>query len=193
MDISKIKPYEKNAKKHPPKQIKQIAASIEEFGFNQPIITNKQGVIIVGHGRYEAAKLLKLKDVPVMQVELSDEQAKAYRLADNRLNESDWEMDLVVEELKGLSTRMLDLTGFSSDLILENNPGDDDVPELESAKKIKIKIGDMFALGKHRILCGDATQKESYKKLMRGGGDSKYGIYRPAVQCGLFRWNECPG
>ena len=84
MKIENIKPYEKNAKKHPKKQVEQIAKSIKEFGFNQPIVIDKKGVIIVGHGRYEAAKLLGLSDVPVIEVELTEEQAKAYRLADNK-------------------------------------------------------------------------------------------------------------
>lgn len=167
MNIAKIKPYAKNAKKHPAKQIKQIAASIQEFGFNQPIVTDKAGVIIVGHGRYEAAKLLGMTDVPVVQVDLTEEQARAYRLADNKLNESAWEIDLVIEELKGLSTSMLDLTGFSRDLILENDARDDDVPELPT--KTNIKIGDTFTLGKHRLLCGDATKKEDYEKVAGGG------------------------
>lgn len=174
MDISKIKPYAKNAKKHPTKQIKQIAESIREFGFNQPVVIDKNGVIIVGHGRYEAAKLIGMLEVPVIQLDITEQKAKAYRLADNKLNESEWEMDLVIEELKGLSTAMLDLTGFSSDLILENDPKDDDAPELPV--KTNIKIGDMFQLGKHRLLCGDSTLKENYEKLM-GGGHGRLCIY----------------
>jgi len=167
MDISKIKPYGKNAKQHPPKQIKQIAASIKEFGFNQAVVVDKAGVIIVGHGRFEAAKLLGMKDVPVIQLDLTDQQAKAYRLADNKLNESAWEMDLVIEELKGLTSNMLDLTGFDKDLILESDPKDDNAPELPATTKIK--VGDMFQLGKHRLLCGDSTLRENYEKVMGGG------------------------
>lgn len=102
MDIELIKPYDKNAKKHPKKQIQQVANSIREFGFNQPIVVDKNNEIIVGHGRLEAAKLLGLKEVPVITVDLTEEQAKAYRLADNKLNESEWDMGLVIEELKGL-------------------------------------------------------------------------------------------
>lgn len=167
MDISKIKPYTKNAKEHPAKQIKQIAASIKEFGFNQPVVVDKAGVIIVGHGRYEAAKMLGMMDIPAIQVNLTEQQAKAYRLADNKLNESAWDMDLVIEELKSLSTEMLDLTGFSHDLILETDAKDDCIPDLPA--KTKIKIGDMFALGKHRLLCGDSTVRENYEKVAGGG------------------------
>src|SRR3989304_4061395 len=97
--IDSIVPYEKNAKKHPKKQVEQIANSIKEFGFNQPIVVDKQGTIIVGHGRFEAAKLLQMESVPVVELDISEEKAKAYRLADNKLNESDWEMQAVQDEL----------------------------------------------------------------------------------------------
>jgi len=110
----KIKPYPKNAKKHPKKQIEQVANSIKEFGMNQPIVVDKDGVIIVGHGRYEALKLLGREPTPdeIKVVDLTEEQAKAYRLADNKLNESDWDMDLVLPELSDLSIEMQELTGF---------------------------------------------------------------------------------
>jgi len=116
--IEEIKPYKKNQKKHPKKQIEQVANSIKEFGFNQPIVIDKNNEIVVGHGRYEAAKLLGLEEVPVLKLDnLSEKQIKAYRLADNKLNESDWDMDLVIEELKGLDTEMIELTGFDINLI----------------------------------------------------------------------------
>jgi len=116
-DIKTIRPYEKNAKSHPEKQVLQIAASIKEFGFNQPIVVDKNNVIIVGHGRLLAALELGLKEVPVLTVDLTEAQAKAYRLADNKLNESPWDMDLVIEELKELEGLDFDisLTGFDSD------------------------------------------------------------------------------
>ena len=128
--VAKLKPYKKNAKKHPKKQIQQVADSIKEFGFNQPIVVDKDNVVIVGHGRLEAAKLLKMETVPVMVADLTDEQANAYRLADNKLNESDWDMDLVIEELKGLQQPMIDLTGFDADLIIEPDEKDDEVPDV---------------------------------------------------------------
>lgn len=161
--VSSIRSYDKNAKKHPEKQVKQVAESIKEFGFNQPIVVDKQGVIIVGHGRYEAAKLLGLKEVPTIEVDLTEEQAKAYRLADNKLNESEWDMGLVIEELKGLSAEMLDLTGFDSDLIIETDERDDVIPE--DAPPVA-KLGDLWALGRHRLLCGDSTEKEAVERLV---------------------------
>jgi DNA modification methylase len=167
--LDQIKPYEKNAKKHPKKQIKQIANSIREFGFNQPIVVDGKGVIIVGHGRYEAAKVLGLTEVPVIVVKnLSAEKTKAYRLADNKLNESDWDMEMVIQELKELNAEGydIDITGFDRDFLLEDDGKDDDVP-LSAPKRAK--LGDLWQLGTHRVLCGDATSEEDFSRLMGGG------------------------
>ena len=160
-----IRPYEKNQKKHPKKQIEQVANSIKEFGMNQPIVVDKQGVIIVGHGRYEALKLLKWEIKPeyIKVVDLTEEQAKAYRLADNKLNESEWDMALVIEELKGLSEPMLELTGFDKDLIIEPEDKDDEVPEVPVEPKSK--LGDLYELGGHRVLCGDSLSLDDVHKL----------------------------
>lgn len=166
MKIDEIKPYKKNAKAHPKKQVQQIAASIEAFGFNQPIVVDKAGVVIVGHGRLEAAKLLGLQDVPTITVDLPEEKARAYRLADNKLNESDWDMELVIEELKEISQEMIELTGFDKDLILDTDDKDDEVPELPEDPKSK--LGDLYILGRHRVLCGDSTKAADVKKLMNG-------------------------
>lgn len=164
--LDHIEPYSKNAKKHPKKQIEKIAASIEEFGFNQPIVVDKEGVIIVGHGRYLAALYLGREKAPVLQIDIDEDKAKAYRLADNKLNESDWDMELVIQELKRLEGPLLELTGFSSDLILDKKPKDDDVPY--APEKPKSKLGDIYELGNHRVLCGDSTKKEDIEKLMEG-------------------------
>lgn len=165
MNITDIKPYNKNAKKHPDKQIKQVAESIKEFGFNQPIVVDKDNTIIVGHGRFEAAKLLGLTDVPVITVDLSEEKAKAYRLADNKLNESEWDMGLAIEELKGLSEELFALTGFDEDLLIEADEKDDDIPE--NAPTVA-KLGDIWALGRHRLMCGDSTDLVAVEALMGG-------------------------
>lgn len=117
--IDEVKPYANNAKAHPAEQVEKIANSIREFGFSQPVVATRDGVVVVGHGRLEAAKLLQMDEVPVLYVDLTDEQARAYRLADNKLNESKWDIDLVIEELRGLSEPMIELTGFSADLLLE--------------------------------------------------------------------------
>jgi len=161
-----ITPYAKNAKKHPKKQIEQVANSIKEFGMNQPIVVDKDGVIIVGHGRYEALKHLGMEVTPdmVKTVDLTEEQANAYRLADNKLNESEWDMNLVVEELKGLSEPMVELTGFDMDLLIEPDEADDVVPDVpETPQSV---LGDLYELGEHRVLCGDSTKVDDVEKLM---------------------------
>ena len=164
MKISDIKPYPKNAKRHPQKHIQQVANSIKEFGMNQAIVVDKQGVIIVGHGRYEASKLLGIEP-EIKVVDLTEEQAKAYRLADNKLNESEWDMGLAIEELKGLSPELFDLTGFDKDLLIEPDEKDDIIPENAPARS---KLGDLYELGTHRVLCGDSTQPEAVLRLMDG-------------------------
>lgn len=166
----KITPYSKNAKKHPKKQIEQIASSIKEFGMHQPIVVDKDGVIIVGHGRYEACKSLGWSEEEIIKhvkvVDLNEQQAKAYRLADNKLNESDWDMELVIEELKELEPAMLDLTGFEKDLIIEPDEKDDEVPEVP--EEPISKLGDLYILGEHRVLCGDSTKIKDVERLMDG-------------------------
>lgn len=113
--ISSIEPYPQNAKRHPDDQVKKVVDSIREFGFNQPIVVDKKGTIIVGHGRFLAAHLLGMEMVPVLELDLTEEQARAYRIADNKLNESEWDMDMVIHELKLLAPEMLELTGFSAE------------------------------------------------------------------------------
>jgi len=119
---SELIPYEKNGKIHTQKQIKQVADSIKAFGFKQPIVIDKDNIVIVGHGRLEASKLLKLDQVPCLIAEdLTDDQIKAYRLADNKLNESDWDMELVIEEIEILSDDLVRLTGFDNSIYLDDD------------------------------------------------------------------------
>ena len=166
MKIELIKPYEKNAKLHDKKQIALIAASIKRFGFDSPIILDKNNEVIAGHGRLEAAQLLGLTDVPVIRKEkLTADEVKAYRLADNKIAESGWDMKLVMEELIDLGPEMIDLTGFSQDLLLGPDEKDDILPDKAPAVA---KLGDVWALGKHRVMCGDSTDKASVERLMGG-------------------------
>lgn len=169
MDIIKIEeltPYSRNAKKHNQKQIKQVAESIKRFGFVQPIVIDKNNEVVIGHARLEASKLLNLKEVPVISVEkLTDKEVKALRLADNKLNESDWDMDLVIEDLKELDDEMFNLTGFDTDLLIEPDEKDDLIPENPPAIA---KVGDVWQLGRHRVMCGDSTKREDVEKLMDG-------------------------
>lgn len=114
--IDELKGYDKNAKIHTLEQVQKVANSIKEFGFNQPIVIDKNNVIVVGHGRLEAARLLKLKQVPcILKDDLNENQVKAYRLADNRLNESEWNMSLVLDEYNELDIDNQELTGFKVD------------------------------------------------------------------------------
>jgi len=181
LKISDIKQYEKNAKMHSRTQIAKIAESIKRFGFNVPIVIDKNNVLIAGHGRYAAAKLLGLETVklglarakvgerliPAILVDdLSEAEIKAYRLADNKLNESEWNMDLALAELKGLDLPLFDLTGFDRDLLLDKELQDDELPD--EVKKPKSKLGDIYELGKHRVICGDSTKDETFTKLMDG-------------------------
>lgn len=103
MNVDEIKPYEKNAKKHPPEQVEHIANSIKEFGYQQPLVVDKDNVLVIGHGRLLASKKLGIGKVPVVRAdELTEEQIKGLRLADNKLNESEWDFDLLNEELDSI-------------------------------------------------------------------------------------------
>ena len=162
--LSEIKPYPKNAKEHPEKQIKKIANSIAKFGWARPIAVDPNDVIIYGHGAYLAALSIGRTTGPILKLNLNEEQAAAYRLADNQLNAlSDVQMDVVIEELKTLSLEMLDLTGFNSNLILETK---EDKPDLSNIGKPQTELGDLYELGPHKIICGDSTESATYEKLL---------------------------
>jgi DNA modification methylase len=176
IELNKLKNYANNTKKHPKEQIHKISKSISEFGFNVPILINSNFEIIAGHGRLEAAKELNLTKVPCIQIEhLSENQIKAYRIADNKTAESDWDFDLLKDEFKDLdiSGYDLDLTGFGFDEIAEimndkNKELEDPEPDDPSRIKTDIKYGDIYQLGNHRLMCGDSTKKEDIEKLMNG-------------------------
>lgn len=155
--IGDIKPYPKNAKEHTDEQVKRICVSINEFGFNQPIVVDKDDVIIVGHGRYMAALQLGLDEVPVFVADLTDEQARAYRLADNKLNESAWDMGLVFEELKALSFEMAEMTGFDP-ADIEGSVKADEINELAKENQID--------LGKYNVMTVEAPEAPRLKARM---------------------------
>lgn len=173
--VSSLKPYDRNAKKHGEKQLEKLKASIEEFGFLSPCLIDKQNRIIAGHGRVMAAKELGLKTVPCVYIEgLTEEQRKAYILADNRLGElGEWDMDLVSEELQDLkeSGFDIDLTGFDiDDIIFEDDEtawAEEPAPAIPE-EPITV-MGDLWQLGEHRLLVGDSTKPEDVAKLMGGG------------------------
>jgi len=147
IEISKLKPYDKNAKKHDKKQIEKVANSIKRFGFVQPLVIDKKNEVIIGHCRLLSAQLLKMETVPCVKVEnLTEKEIQALRIADNKLNESDWDMSLVIPELKGLDLDLLDLTGFDRDLIIEPDEKDDEIPENVPARS---KLEDLYELGNY--------------------------------------------
>lgn len=165
--LKKIVPYEKNAKLHPEKQIDQVASSIKRFGWAQPLVVDGDYNLVIGHCRLLAARKLGLTDVPVVRMEkLSKGEIKALRLADNKLNESSWDMELVLPELRELSPDLLDLSGFSADLLVDPDENDDKVPDLPETPKTK--LGDLYQLGPHRLLCGDSTNLADVERLMGG-------------------------
>lgn len=168
LKISQLKTYDKNARTHPKKQIDLLAKNIQRFGFTVPVLVDKNNEIIAGHGRILAMKQLGNDEVPCVKMEnLSEEEVKALRLADNQLGlMSDWDMDLVIDELKGLDSELLDITGFDKDLIIEPDEKDDEVPEVP--EEPQSKLGDLYELGNHRVLCGDSTKLEDVEKLMDG-------------------------
>ena len=166
--IKELKPYSKNAKSHPQKQIKLLAKNIDKFGFTTPILIDDNNEIIAGHGRLEALNLLKHDTAPCVRMNgLTDNEVKALRLADNKIAEmGDWDMGLAINELKELDDDLLDLTGFDKDLIIEPDEKDDEVPDVP--EEAKSKLGDIYQLGNHRIMCGDSTRVEDVEKLMDG-------------------------
>ena len=166
VSIDSIKPYERNAKKHPDKQVEHIANSIREFGFQQPIVVDKDGIVVIGHGRLLAAKKLNMDSVPCVRADdLTDEQIKALRLADNKTNESEWDFDLLDMELSDIE---IDMEQFGFDLDIDDEPQEvveDEVPE---EVETRCKLGDKWKLGEHFLICGDSTDPAVVDRLMDG-------------------------
>jgi DNA modification methylase len=179
--VDKLLPYARNARQHSDEQIAQIAASIAEFGFVNPCLVGADGVLVAGHGRLAAARKLGLPTVPVVVLDhLTPTQRRALVLADNRLAElSTWDNDLLRVELDALQGDGfdLDLTGFDADALAELLAGeepehegqteDDAVPEIP--EEPVSKPGDVWRLGPHRLVCGDATAAEAYAQLFPDG------------------------
>ncbi|MFU0539555.1 site-specific DNA-methyltransferase [Gardnerella vaginalis] len=175
-DVSELIPYVRNARTHSEAQVSQIAASIREFGFLSPILVAEDNTILAGHGRLAAALKLGLKKVPcVKENHLTETQKRAYIIADNKLSlNAGWDNELLAVELSELEGAdfNLDLLGFdeaelSSIFDADKDVSDDDFDvEKELKEPCFSKTGDMWTLGKHRIICGDATKLETYKTLL---------------------------
>ena len=168
--VDKLIPYVNNAKQHSDSQVTKIASSIREFGFLNPVLIDASYNVIAGHGRILAAKKLQMDEVPCLFVEgLTDAQRKAYILADNRLSElGEWDMELVMGELAELDELGFDteLTGFDFQVEPEIIDDEDDIPEPPTEPKAK--LGDLYQLGRHRLICGDSTDVNVIDRLMDG-------------------------
>lgn len=168
--LEALKPYEKNAKIHNAEQVDRIAKSIQEFGFISPCLIDKDFNIIAGHGRVKAAQQLNLKTVPCVFIEgLTETQRKAYILADNRLTElGEWDDDLLQGELEELADMdfNIELTGFE----FEDYDEPKEIIEDDFSEEVEptTKLGDIWQLGRHRLICGDSTDSNIIGKLMGG-------------------------
>ena len=171
LKIDSLKEY-KNNPRHNDAAVEAVAESIRQFGFKVPIVVDKDFVIVAGHTRLKAANVLDMKSVPcVIADDLTEEQLKAYRLADNKTAElAEWDFEKLHEELKALNAFDMDIFGFDTlpDIMEEmNEPSETPIEELIDDETIT-KEGDVWRLGNHRLLCGDRTDKATIEKLMNG-------------------------
>jgi len=181
-ELASLKPYARNARTHSRKQIRQIANSIERFGFTNPVLVSDDGTVIAGHGRIEAARLLGRKSVPTIALShLSETERRAYVLADNKLAlNAGWDRDIIAIELQGLIDLGFDMsvTGFSLaeidfclDEASDSDPGGSDAPEdaVPSVEGQPVSgRGDLWSLGRHKLICGDAREPSDYRALLDG-------------------------
>ena len=165
MDINLLIPYENNPRKND-KAVETVAKSIEEFGFKNPIIIDKNNVIVCGHTRYKAAKKLGLEDVPVIVADdLTDDQIKAFRLVDNKTSElASWDEELLIQELLNID---LDMTQFNFEEPFEETDDFDIDEAVDNIVEPSSKGGQIWLLGEHRLMCGDSTT-DDVKVLMNG-------------------------
>lgn len=206
--VSDIRPYKSNPKLHKNKQIQQIVNSISEFRFNNPILIDEENIIIAGHGRLLAAKHLNMLQVPAIQLtHLSEAQKRAYRIADNKLTENgEWDFDLLKLEFEDLDSLELDfnldITGFDTadiDIMLDESLIDKDSKPDERANSVPFipeneilsKEGDIWQLGKHRIICGNSLDKAVFELLFQDKKasmvftDPPYNVRVDGHVCGL--------
>lgn len=191
--INELKPYENNSRTHDESQIKQICESIKEYGWTNPVLIDEKGMIIAGHGRVEAGKKLDIKEVPCIVLSgLTEAQKKAYVIADNKMAlNAGWNEELLKTELENLKELDFDLelTGFNIDELDELFKQDEEEQEIveddfdiEPPEEPKAKLGDIYQLGNHRLMCGDSTSIDDVikltqdKKLKLALTDPPYGI-----------------
>ena len=171
IDVDKLTPYERNTRKHTDKDIDIIAKSIEKYGFNDAIgIWGKNATVVEGHGRLLAAKKLGMEKVPCVRLDhLTEQERREYAIAHNRSAEmSEWDFDILPDELEGLDFEGFD---FGFDFGLENDTDTEvfeDDYDVEPPAEPKSKLGDIYQLGRHRLMCGDSTKAEDVERLMGG-------------------------
>ena len=173
--VDELIPYINNARTHDKEQVNQICASINEYGFTNPILIDEKGMIIAGHGRLMASKQLEMEEVPCIELKgLTEAQKKAYIIADNKMAlNAGWDEELLKLELENLKELDfdLDLTGFDTselDAILDSELEEQEIIEDEVPEEPKAKLGDIYQLGNHRLMCGDSTSEEDVEKLLDG-------------------------
>lgn len=176
--IGDVHPYEDNPRRNDG-AVQAVANSLREFGWKQPIVVDADGTIVVGHTRYKAAQALGMDEVPVVVAsDLTPEQCAAYRLADNRVGElAEWDAELLAQELDGLTGFDMEQFGFDdSDLqtpeAFEEPVSLDEVREVEpdDSAPDRVKLGELWRMGDHVLLCGDATSEADVKRLIEAGG-----------------------
>ena len=183
-----LTPYPDNARTHPEAQVARLADMIREYGFTNPILVDRDGVIIAGHGRHEAAVKAGLDTVPTITLDLTQEQARAYRIADNQLAlEGEWDADLLAREFAALDAIDFDLslTGLGADdvnAILADTSEIEEEPTPEPPAEPETKPGDLWVLGGHRLICGDSTDPDVVARVLDGATpnlmvtDPPYGV-----------------
>lgn len=168
INILELHEYKKNAKKHDEIQINNVMQSIKEFGMVQPLVIDQNNTIIIGHCRFKALKRLKYKEVPCVKIEnLSEKDINKLRLLDNKLNESEWDFDLLADQITEIDWSDFDIDW--SILGTDEEPQEiveDEMPEVP--EEPKAKVGDIYELGCHRLICGDSTNPVVIKRLMDG-------------------------
>jgi hypothetical protein len=176
--VASLTPRERQTRKHTKTQIRQVAKSIDQFGFINPIVIDEHNIILAGHARYEAARVLGLAEVPTVQVSsMTEAEKRAYVITDNRLAElSEWDFDILSDEVQLLLdadlTFDLDIIGFDAADIdgwaKVPSATEPELVELPSAGPAVTRLGDLWIIGSHRLLCGDALAVKSYDVLMAG-------------------------
>ena len=180
----RLRPYPHNARTHSKKQIRQIADSVRQFGFTNPVLIDSDGMILAGHGRVEAARLLGLASIPCVRIDhMSPEQKRAYIIADNKLAQNaGWDEEILATELQFLLEAEIDfdigVIGFEThevDRLIEGlapeepgDPADEVLPAIPKSGEAVSREGDLWLLGEHRLFCADATDEHTFEKLMCG-------------------------